>query len=78
MVSTSGSSEQKAPGAMLSSAGHGQEMLFMNPLMLSDMSLTSSVHYICSCHKKNPTGMVFILRSVCAFCSFHFQFALLF
>lgn len=22
------------------------------PLMLSDMSLTSSVHYICSCHKK--------------------------
>lgn len=52
MVSTSGSSEQKAPGAMLSSAGHGQEMLFMNPLMLSDMSLTSSVHYICSCQQE--------------------------
>lgn len=77
MVSTSGSSEQKAPGATLSSPGHGQEILFMTPLMLSDMSLTSSVHYICPCHKK-PRGMVFILRSVCAFCSFHFQFALLF
>lgn len=49
----------------------------MNPLMPSDMSLTRGVHYICSCHKK-PIGMVFILRSVCAFCSFHFQFALLF
>lgn len=77
MVSTSGSSEQKAPGAMLASPGHGQEILFMTPLMSSEMSLTSSVHYICSCHKK-PTGMVSILRSVCAFCSFHFQFALLF
>lgn len=77
MVSTSGHSEQQAPGAMLSSPGHGQEILFVNPLMLRDMSLTSSGHYICSCHKKT-TGMVSILRSVCAFCSFHFQFALLF
>lgn len=77
MVSTSGSSEQKAPGAMLGSPGHGQEILLVNPLMLSDMSLTTGVHYICPRHKKT-TGMVFILRSVCAFCSFHFQFALLF